>query len=263
LPLRLLRLLGNGFIDFIAKNSRRDTNEYRRQYGLPPMEGRIADSPGRLPLVIIPGCPEFDYMRGDLPPCVKYVGPCLWYPSAWKTSGWLDELPTDKPLVHVTEGTLFAQAPVILKAAVKGLADLPIQVLLTTGTHRKEDLLDLGSLPSNFIVKPLVAHSELIPRLDVLVYHGGGGTTMAALTAGVPMVVTPLMWDQSENAQRVHESGTGIRLSANMLNPRRLRNAIERVLSDPSYRQNAQRLSDILKGYGGSVQAAELLEEIV
>jgi len=261
--LRLQGRLGNSMLELLARGLRRSTNKLRRQYGLPPLESTVVALTEKLSLVLVPSCPEFDYMRGDLPQNVKYVGPCLWYPSTWKESDWLNELSSDRPLVHVTEGTLYAQAPVVLRAAAQGLADLPVQVIITTGTHRKESMVKLGRLPSNVIVKSMVAHSKLMPHLDLLISHGGGGTTVASLASGVPMVVVPLMWDQAENAQRVCEAGAGVQFSARQCSPRRMRKAVEIVLSDASYRKNGQRIADSLGQYGGPSQAAELLEQML
>ena len=263
LSVRLQGMAGNVVLELMALRLRRETNRIRKDHGLPPMEDTVVGLTAKLPLTLIPSSPEFDYDRSDLPSSVKYVGPCMWYPAGWKTSDWLDELSTDQPLVHVTEGTLYAEEPVVLRAAVEGLAGLPIQVLITTGTHRKAEMVELGKVAPNILVRPMVAHSELMPRLDLLVSHCGGGTTVAALADGVPMVVVPLMWDQSENAQRVCQAGAGVQFSANRCTPRRMRKAVQKVLGDPSYRTNARRIADSLGRYRGPVEAAEHLEALV
>ena len=69
---------------------------------------------------------------------------------------------------------------------------------------------------------------------DVVVCHGGAGTTMAALTRGLPMVVVPLFADQMHNAARIEAMGAGL-----SVDPREaateLAAAVEQVLADPSY----------------------------
>ena len=82
-----------------------------------------------------------------------------------------------------------------------------------------------------------------------------------ALLAGVPLVVVPTGWDLPENAQRVAVSGAGVRLAPHDCTPIRLRAAVERVLSDGSYRQHARRVGDALRQRGGAGQAAFLIEE--
>jgi len=73
-------------------------------------------------------------------------------------------------------------------------------------------------------------------------------------------VVVPTEWDKPENAQRVVEAGAGLRLSPRRLTPARLRAAVERVLAEPSFRQNARRLAADFRRYRGPARAAELLE---
>jgi UDP:flavonoid glycosyltransferase YjiC (YdhE family) len=144
----------------------------------------------------MPSVPDFDYQRRDLPSSVHYVGPCIWdTPRREPSPAWLGELPEDQPVVHVTEGTVHTQAPMVLRAAAQGLGGRPLQVIMTTGTSRNPEDLDLGPLAPNIRLTQWVAHSELLPRTDVLVTTGGAGTVMAALHAGVPMVVVPTEWD--------------------------------------------------------------------
>jgi UDP:flavonoid glycosyltransferase YjiC (YdhE family) len=107
-----------------------------------------------------------------------------------------------------------------------------------------------------------VPHSDLLPRTAVVVTLGGTSTVMAALNAGVPLVVVPTEWDKPEHAQRVVEAGAGLRLAPHRCTPERLRAAVERVLREPAFRQNAQRLAAAFARYGGPVQAAELVERL-
>jgi UDP:flavonoid glycosyltransferase YjiC (YdhE family) len=78
----------------------------------------------------------------------------------------------------------------------------------------------------------------------------------------VPLVVVPTAWDQPENAWRIVEAGAGVRLAPRRCSPEQIRIAVQRVLSDPSYRRNAARLAADFGRFGGPVQAAELLETL-
>jgi UDP:flavonoid glycosyltransferase YjiC (YdhE family) len=75
--------------------------------------------------------------------------------------------------------------------------------------------------------------------------HGGHGTVIKALTAGVPLVVAPLGRDQPDNAARVVHAGAGLRLSKKAGVPA-LRDAIGRVLDEPRYRAAARRMAATL-----------------
>src|SRR5262249_12263872 len=154
----------------------------RARYGLGPLPTSVAEYNGRMPLYIVPTTPEFDYERRDLPPTVHYVGPCLWNAGDAETApAWLDEIPRDTPLVHVTEGTVHNQDPILLRAAMQGLAGQPLQVVMTTGNRRDPAELDLGPRAANVRVERFVPHRFLLPRTDVVVTTGGAGTVMTVL----------------------------------------------------------------------------------
>ena len=123
--------------------------------------------------------------------------------------------------------------PLVLRAAAEGLANLPVDVVMTTGGNRDPGELDLGLPAANVRIERWISHSDLLPRTDVVVTTGGAGTVMAVLAAGVPMVIVPTEWDKPENAQRVVEAGAGLRLSPQRCAEQNLRAAVDRVLSDP------------------------------
>jgi MGT family glycosyltransferase len=246
--------------NLLLARTRRAINQLRRRHGLQALTRPVVTSMARLPLYLVPSCREFDYNRDDVPASVHYVGPCLWYPTQ-KDSSCVEALSADRPWVHVTEGTLHWQEPELLKAAVRGLADLAVDVVITTG-ERDPDSLGLGRVPPNIHVWRWASHSSLVRRCAAVVTTGGAGTIMAALSAGVPLVVVPTNWDKPENARRVADAGAGVRLSSYRCSPSRLRAAVTDVITNPAYRQNAQRLAACLGRAGGPETAAELLEQL-
>ena len=240
---------------------RRKANELRQQHGLPPLTMSINEFSGSMPLHLVLNTPELDYDRHDLPPTVRYAGPCcLWNrPRHEQSADWLQQLPRDKPWVHATEGTVHVTAPIVLRAAAQGLANLPMEAILTGG-KREPSELDLGPIAPNIHVVRWVSHIDLLPLLDVMITTGGAANVKSALAAGVPLIIVPTEWDKPEIARRVEQSGAGLRLMPRHCTPQRMREAVERVLHTPSYRQNAQRIAGIFAKYGGSATAAKLLE---
>jgi MGT family glycosyltransferase len=216
-----------------------------------------------MPLYLVLGTSEFDYERRDLPPSVHYVGACLWdKPSHEKPSDWLEQLPKGQPWVHASEGTVHVLSPFVLSAAAQGLANLPMQVILTTGGNREPSELDLGPIAPNVHVVRWVSHTELLPRLDVMITTGGSATVQSTLKAGVPLIIVPTEWDKPDIARRVVETGAGLLLEPKNCTPKGLRVAVEQVLGTPSFRQNAQRMAAAFARYGGPLAAAELLEKL-
>ena len=120
----------------------------------------------------------------------------------------------DLPLVYVTFGSVAAGMglfPGLYVRVLERLADVPARVLLTLGTVG--DPAELGTLPPHVHVERWWPQAEVLPHADVVVGHGGFGTTHAALAAGVPQVVLPLFsFDQFVNAERVAAVGNGVAL---------------------------------------------------
>jgi MGT family glycosyltransferase len=262
---RLLARLVRAGSDLLGMGFRRRANLLRRGYGLAPLHVSVTEFTGQMPLYLVPSVPEFDYGRRDLPPSAHYVGPCLWNPpgrAPQSESEWLAGGGNGRPLVHVTEGTMHTDKPLILRTAAQALGGLPVDVIMTTGGSREPEELDLGPLGANIQVQRWIAHDDLLSQVDLVVTTGGAGTVMAALAAGVPLVVIPTEWDKFENAQRVAEAGAGLRLPLRHCTPERFRAAVDRVLTEPRFRQNARRLAEILSRADGPGRAAELLEEL-
>jgi MGT family glycosyltransferase len=257
LGVRSLRAL----MGLLTRGVRRAANQLRESYGLPPISVTVTEFAGRMPAYLVPSAPEYDRERKDLPPSVYYVGPCHWNGSAPSPRpDWLDELGRDQPVVYVTEGTMHNKESLLLPTAISGLANLPVQVVMTTGRHREPSQIVDGGLPAHVRIEQWIDHGDLFPLVDVVVTTGGSGTVLAALQHEIPLVIVPTAWDQPENAWRVHENGAGLRLAPHECTPEQLGAAVQRVLSEPSFRLNAERLASVFARYGGSAQAADVLE---
>jgi MGT family glycosyltransferase len=223
---------------------------------------------GDLPLYLVPGAPEFDNRRSDLPPGVRYVGACLWDkhpdepPPAWLAQTF-GQIPRHRPVVLVDEGALFTHEPLVLRLAARGLAGLPLTVVLLAGEGRDPAGLDLGPLSSNVMLRPHTPLSDVLPVADALVSNGNSESVLAALQAGLPVVVLPSIWDQAEMAWRVAETGAGLRISPWRATPAGLRRAVLRVLDEPSFRGNAAKMGAALARCGGPPRAAALIDDVV
>jgi UDP:flavonoid glycosyltransferase YjiC (YdhE family) len=148
----------------------------------------------------------------------------------------------DVPFVYITLGTIAGRLPkskAAFRTALAAVADLPITALLTTGPVMP--VADLGPVPANVRVETFVPQAEVFPRCNAVLCHGGSGTVLGALAAGVPMVVTPLFADQPANARSVAAAGAGLSVSDG--SEASLRAALLRVLSDPDYRIRAREIA--------------------
>jgi len=150
------------------------------------------------------------------------------------------------PLVYATFGTVAPTMPGMVRlyrAVLDAVAGLSVRVLLTVG--REFDTAQLGLPPSNVRIERWVDQADVMAEAVLVVCHGGAGTTLGALAAGVPMVVFPLFADQAANAACVDKAGAGVAVEARDAaaaqrsiesgDAASLRAAILQVLGDPGY----------------------------
>ena len=91
-----------------------------------------------------------------------------------------------------------------------------------------------GELPRGWRIVGEAPHALLFPRMACVVHHGGAGTTAAALRAGVPQVIVPLILDQYHHAQRLHDAGLAPRaIPMERIDATGLANAIRAAMSLP------------------------------
>jgi UDP:flavonoid glycosyltransferase YjiC (YdhE family) len=248
--------------ELVATGMRRRVDELRAGYGLGPLGMSVNRFTARLPLYIVGNVRELDYGRHDLPASVHYVGNCIRYPDATETAEWLQKVPTARPWVHVTESTLAFGDPFLLRTAVEALATENVEVIITTGRQRDDDVLGTAAAAPNVHVTSWLSHGELLSRCAAMVTVGGKATVLAAAEAGVPMVIVPTSWDKPDNARRVTEAGAGIRIAPRRLDAESLRTAVREVLDRRSFGVAAERLAALLAEAPGPSRAAELLEHL-
>ncbi|HET9442251.1 MAG TPA: glycosyltransferase, partial [Acidimicrobiales bacterium] len=150
----------------------------------------------------------------------------------------------DLPLVYVTFGSVAAGLglfPSLYLAVMEAVADLPVQVLLTTG--EAGDPATLSPVPANVHVEAWWPQGAVMPHAAAMVGHGGFGTTLLGLAAGVPMVVVPLFADQPHNARRVEEVGAGVALHGGAADLDRLPAAVMEVLGSAAHRGMARGIA--------------------
>jgi len=147
------------------------------------------------------------------------------------------------------------------RAALDALAGEPIRVLMTTGNGI--DPGSLGPAPANARVEQWLPQGAVMPHTAVMVGHGGFGTTMAALAAGVPQVVVPLFaGDQFINADRLAEIGVGVCVAGGPGAIPALAAAVAGVLGEPTYRERAGAVAGSMASLPDVASSVPFLEEL-
>jgi UDP:flavonoid glycosyltransferase YjiC (YdhE family) len=170
----------------------------------------------------------------------------------------------DGSLVYATFGTVAAGVglfPTLYRSVVDTVADLPVRMLLTIGEGADPDKLEPH--PANVHVERFWPQHEVMSEAAGMIGHGGFGTTMSGLRAGVPMVVVPLFaLDQHLNARAVERVGAGIALDGGPGAIEGLRDALVRILDDPSYRAAAQGVAAEMANLPTASASVALLEDL-
>ena len=194
-----------------------------------------------------------------------------------------EELPdwwpgNEDPLVYLTFGSVAAGEhlpyyPALYRSAIEALSPLPVRLLVTVGDAARE-IEELGEVPSNVHVETWVAHDDVARRADVIVCHGGFGSTLGALAHGTPLVILPLFSsDQWANGEAVARAGAGITVA----DDRSARNVLdlpgaETIRGSPArsarswtiatYRREAGRIADAMRALPPVDESVQLLEGI-
>ena len=160
-------------------------------------------------------------------------------------------------LVYLSLGSLGSADVELMRRLVSVLAETRHRYVVSKGPRAEE--LDL---PDNMWGEARVPQTNVIPRCDLVITHGGNNTTTEALHFGKPMIVLPLFWDQYDNAQRVNELGFGVRLPTYAFEDDELRSAVDRLVADERLRARIDAVGEAIRAEDGLGRAADLIEAL-
>lgn len=235
---------------------------FAQERGAPPLPGRaelMHESPW-LNLYLYPD--ELDYAREqplgerwhNLQTSVRATDAAWELPAAVAPRDAHDE----RPLIYLSLGSL-GSADVALMQQLVGALDDPgaYRVIVSKGPQH-----DQFELPPNMVGAEFLPQTSILPQVDLVITHGGNNTVTESLYFGKPMVVLPLFWDQYDNAQRVHETGLGVRLDTYGHSPEELRGTVDALLADADLAARLHAISRRLQAAPGTVRAADLIEQV-
>ncbi|MET0939697.1 MAG: nucleotide disphospho-sugar-binding domain-containing protein [Gaiellaceae bacterium] len=163
----------------------------------------------------------------------------------------------DGALVYLSLGSLGSADVELMKRLVDVLARSPHRIVVSKGPQHAEFELADNMWGEEFLPQP-----ALLPLADVVITHGGNNTTTECFHFGKPMVALPLFWDQYDNAQRVYETGFGVRLPTYEFEEDELLGALDRLLADDDVHGRMRRIAARVQASPGTEKAAGLIERI-
>lgn len=146
--------------------------------------------------------------------------------------------------------------------AMAAIANQPDLLVVVTTGKAVSDSLGQVEIPKNVRVEQFIPFNALLPHVDIMITDGGYNGVQMALAQGIPLIVSGNSEDKPEVCARVAWSGAGIRLKSHPPKPRQVQQAIQEILSEPQYRQNAERLQAEIQCCRSAEQAVMHLESI-
>ncbi|MGP3912312.1 activator-dependent family glycosyltransferase [Nonomuraea sp. 10N515B] len=155
---------------------------------------------------------------------------------------WLRE-PPERPRVCLTLGTAaterFDGYSVSVQGILDALADLDIEVVATLPAEQQAKL---GAVPDNARLVAYAPLHALVPTCDAVIHHGGGGSYCTTLVNGVPQLLLYNLLDAPVRARHLVNQGAGLAIHTDDVTGEQVRDHVARLLKEPSFRQEAQRL---------------------
>jgi MGT family glycosyltransferase len=164
----------------------------------------------------------------------------------------------DGPLVYLSLGSLGSGDVALMQGLIDSLADTRYRVIVSMGPQHEQ-----LRLAGNMGGAEFLPQTSILPQVDLVITHGGNNTVTESLYFGKPMVLLPLFWDQYDNAQRMDETGFGIRLDTYGHAPEQLTAAIEGLLGDRWLHERLDAVSARLQAAPGTVTAADAIERLL
>ena len=162
-----------------------------------------------------------------------------------------------KPLLYFSLGTAFNNWPEYYPILFDAVRDLDINVFAALGSI---DPASLKDIPANVEVGQMVPQLDILSQASVFITHAGMGGTGEAIYYGVPMIAIPQMEEQAITARQIEKLGLGVAfLDKSAITSEALKTAIQKLLTEPSYKAAAEQFSADMKTLGGAKASAEAL----
>ena len=111
--------------------------------------------------------------------------------------------------------------------------------------------------PANFIVRPYVPQGEILKHATAAITHAGMNSISDLLAAEVPFVCLPMGADQPALASRARELGATLVLDHATATAEQLAHAVDRVTTEPSFRERIHRIAESFRAAGGYPRAVD------
>ena len=161
--------------------------------------------------------------------------------------------------IYISLGTVNNKNLPFYKNCIEAFKESDIDVIMSVGNST--DISKLGEIPDNFVVKNMVNQVRVLQEVDAFISHCGMNSVNESLYYGVPIVLFPQQSEQKMVSNRVAELGAGIMLKNDK--PKNIKKAIDEVLNNNKYKENANKLAESFRNAGGATKAVDAILQII
>ncbi|MBF2050544.1 MAG: glycosyltransferase [Elainella sp. C42_A2020_010] len=231
-------------------------NHYRQRWKLPPYR-KIYESIAKTHISQQPAA--FEFPIPDIPGRFHYTGPFR-NPSPRLSTFPFTQL-TGQPLIYASLGSVQNTKQEIFHCIAAACQGLDVQLVIAHGGGLS--LEAIRALPGSPLVVEYAPQLDVLAKASLTITHGGMNTVLDSLSCGVPLVAIPITFEQPGTGARIRWTQTGEVLALSRLQVPTLQTAIQRVLADSSYSQNALKFQTAIQQAGGVKRAADIVEQAV
>lgn len=195
--------------------------------------------------------PEFQPCSDTFSDKYAFVGPSIRPASC-------EILKTREKLVYISMGTVNNDMLPLYKRCLSAFAGTDYQMILSVGSM--VSIEKLGALPENISVFPQVDQIAVLQKADAFISHCGMNSVSESLYFGVPLVMLPQTSEQGGVAERVLQLGAGIKPTKT--DAASILDAVQQVLTEASFRENAAAISDGFRRCSGAKGAADKILQV-
>ena len=204
---------------------------------------------------------SFDFPRRELPPHFHHVGPLrASSPGGAPGQTPMPPIADDRAFVFASLGTLQGQRFGVFRRIAQACRKLDVQLLIAhcggLDSTQERALEQAGAT----WVCAFAPQQAVLARADAVVSHAGSNTIMDAIAARTPILALPIAFDQPGTAARVVHTGIGLKASPHFASPAHLARLLKRLLDEPDFGRNLERLSGGVTASGGAPRAADIIE---
>ena len=195
--------------------------------------------------------PEFQPFSETFSEKFAFVGPSI-RPATEKIEKKRDKL------IYISMGTVNNDMMSFYKSCISDLANTDYQVIMSVGNL--VSIEDFGKLPENISIYSHVDQIAVLEKTDVFVSHCGMNSVSESLYFEVPLVMLPQTSEQKGIAERVSELNAGIKLEKS--DGASVLSAINKILGDSTYKENAKKIAESFKNSSGAKGAADKIIQV-